>query len=36
MLVKIEGQSMVQTKAPMVQVSGSGMVTVKGGVVMVN
>lgn len=36
LMVKIEGQAMVQTKGPMVQINGDGMVTIKGGIVMVN
>lgn len=35
-MVKIEGQAMVQTKAPMVEANGSGLHIVKGGVVLIN
>jgi len=35
-LVKLNGQSMVQAAAPMTQVTGDGMLTLKGGVVLVN
>ncbi len=34
--VKVEGQAMAQVKAPMTQVSGDGMLTLKGGVMMLN
>ena len=33
---KISGQAMVQIQAPMTQVSGDGMLTAKGGIVMIN
>lgn len=36
MMVKIEGSTMLQAKSPMSTVEGSGMLTVKGGVVMIN
>jgi len=35
-MVKIEGQAMAQLKAPMTQVNGDGMLTLKGGVIMIN
>jgi type VI secretion system secreted protein VgrG len=35
-MVKVEGQAMTQVKAPMTQVSGDGMLTVKGGITMIN
>ncbi len=34
--VKIQGQAMAQVQAPMTQVSGDGMLTLKGGVMMLN
>lgn len=36
MMVKVEGSTMLQAKSPMSTVEGSGMLTVKGGVVMIN
>jgi type VI secretion system secreted protein VgrG len=36
MKVSVKGQAMVQVQAPMTQVNGDGMLTLKGGVVMVN
>ncbi len=36
LIVKIQGQVMAQTEAPMVQLSGDAMLTVKGGIVMIN
>ncbi|WP_119459028.1 type VI secretion system tip protein VgrG [Rhodospirillaceae bacterium SYSU D60014] len=36
MMIKIEGQAMVEAKAPMTQVKGDGMLTLKGGVTMIN
>jgi len=36
LMIKIQGQVMAQTEAPMVQVSGDGMLTLKGGIVMIN
>jgi type VI secretion system secreted protein VgrG len=36
LMVKIQGQVMAQTEAPMIQLSGDGMVTVNGGIVMIN
>jgi hypothetical protein len=35
-MVKIQGQIMAQTEAPMIQLSGDGMLTVTGGIVMIN
>jgi len=35
-MVKIQGQAMLQAQAPMTQVSGDGMLTLKGGIVMIN
>jgi type VI secretion system secreted protein VgrG len=35
-MVKVEGQAMTQVKSPMTQVSGDGMLTVKGGITMIN
>jgi len=35
-MVKVEGQATTQIKAPMTQVNGDGMLTLKGGVTMVN
>lgn len=35
-MVKIEGTAMLNAKAPMTQIDGSGMVMVKGGVIMLN
>jgi type VI secretion system secreted protein VgrG len=34
--IKVQGQAMVQVQAPMTQVSGDGMLTLKGGVMMLN
>jgi type VI secretion system secreted protein VgrG len=36
LMIKIQGQVMAQTEAPMVEVSGEGMLTLKGGIVMIN
>jgi type VI secretion system secreted protein VgrG len=36
LMVKIQGQVMVQTEAPMIQISADGMLTAKGGIVMIN
>jgi type VI secretion system secreted protein VgrG len=36
LMVKVQGQVMAQTEAPIVQVSGDGMLTLKGGIVMIN
>nr|WP_321983243.1 type VI secretion system tip protein TssI/VgrG [uncultured Lichenicoccus sp.] len=36
MMVTIDGQAMAQTKAPMVEANATGMLTLKGGLVMVN
>ncbi|MGG5812352.1 type VI secretion system Vgr family protein [Falsiroseomonas sp. CW058] len=35
-MVKAEGQAMIETKAPLAQHSGDGMVIIKGGLVMIN
>lgn len=35
-MVKVEGSAMTQIKAPMTQVNGDGMLTLKGGVTMIN
>ena len=36
MMVKVQGQAMVQVKGPMVQVSGDAMLMLKGGITMIN
>ena len=36
LIVKIQGQVMAQTEAPIVQLSADGMLTAKGGIVMIN
>ena len=36
MKVSVQGQAMVQIQGPMTQVSGDGMLTLKGGVMMLN
>jgi type VI secretion system secreted protein VgrG len=35
-MVTAEGQAMTQVKAPMVQVNADGMLTLKGGITMIN
>jgi type VI secretion system secreted protein VgrG len=35
-MIKIEGSTMFDAKAPMAKVSGDGMLTLKGGIIMIN